>query len=158
MNRVTKLMSASLAVIAVAGIAFAQDALTPTAAHEAREAHMKLFGAQIQILGGMAQQKVPYDAAAAGVAATTLLELTKVDRSTWFPLGSDSDAPGIEGNRALPLIWTAMDDVNARFDALTVAATAMQATAGTDLASLQAAIGPLGGTCGGCHELYRKPE
>ena len=104
------------------------------------------------------QCKATCEAAAAGVAATTLLELTKVDRSTWFPLGSDSDAPGIEGNRALPLIWTAMDDVNARFDALTVAATAMQAAAGTDLASLQAAIGPLGGTCGGCHELYRKPE
>lgn len=158
MTRMTKLISATLAAVVIAGFALAQDAMTPAAAQAAREAHMKKFGAQLQILGGMAQGAMPYDAAVAGEAATVLLDLTKVDRSQWFPVGSDSDTLGAEGSRALPAIWTAMDDVNARFESLTLAATAMQAAAGTDLASLQAAMGPLGGSCGGCHELYRKPE
>ena len=158
MLKMKNMMTVSLLAAAVATFAFAQDALSPADAHLARENHMKLFGAQIGILGKMAQSAIPYDAAAANAAATTLLDLTKVDRSTWFPVGSDSDAPGIEGNRALPAIWTHIDDVTARFEALTVAATAMQAAAGVDLASLQTAMGPLGGACGGCHELYRKPE
>ena len=35
---------------------------------------------------------------------------------------------------------------------------AMQAAAGGGLESLQGAIGPLGGSCGGCHDGYRQPN
>ena len=156
MYRKMKLMTASLAVIAFAGIAFAQDALTPVAAHEAREAHMKLYAAQMGVLGGMAQAKTPYDAAAAQAAADTLVTLTMVDQSTWWPVGSDSDS--VPDSRVLPIAWQSMDDMIVKATALGAAATAMQGAAGVDLASLQAAMGPLGGACGSCHELYRKPE
>lgn len=156
MTRMTKLMSATLAAVVVAGFALAQDALTPEAATETREAHMKLYGAQMAVLGGMAQAKTPYDAVAAQAAADKLVELTMVDQSTWWPVGSDSDS--VAGSRVLPIAWDSMDDMIVKATALGTAATAMQAAAGVDLASLQAAMGPLGGACGSCHELYRKPE
>jgi len=34
----------------------------------------------------------------------------------------------------------------------------MADAAGFDLASLQAAMGPLGGACSDCHKAYRAPE
>lgn len=154
MNRMTKLMSVSL--IAIAGFAFAQTALSPMEAHEAREAHMKLYGAQMKIMGDMAKGDTAYDAAAAQAAADKLLELMKVDQSTWWPEGSDSDS--VAGSRALPVIWTDMEGIMAKQSAFEAAATNLQTAAGVDLASLQAAMGAVGGACGSCHEAYRKPE
>jgi cytochrome c556 len=151
---VTKLLSVSL--IAIAGIAFAQTALPPMEAHEAREAHMKLYGPQLKVLGDMAKGDTAYDAAAAQAAADKLLELATVDQSTWWPEGSDSDS--VAGSRALPVIWTDMEGFLAKQEALEAAAANLQTAAGVDLASLQAAIGAVGGSCGGCHEANRKPE
>ena len=156
MNRMTRLISVALAAVAVAGFAFAQTVLEPAAAEVARSANMKLRGAQMVVLGGMAQGETPYDAVAAQAAADELVAVLMVDQSTWWPLGSDSDT--IENSRALPAIWANMDDVIAKATALSDAATAMQAAAGVDLASLQGAMGALGGACGSCHETYRKPE
>jgi cytochrome c556 len=154
MNSMTKILSVSL--IAIAGFAFAQTALSPMEAHEAREAHMKLYGPQLKVLGDMAKGDTAYDAAAAQAAADKLLELAMVDQSTWWPEGSDSDS--VAGSRALPVIWTDMEGILAKQSALEAAATNLQTAAGVDLASLQAAIGAVGGSCGGCHEAYRKPE
>lgn len=151
-----KTISFACVAAAVAGLAFAQTTLDPVAAEAARSAHMKLYGAQMAVLGGMAQEKTPYDAVAAQTAADTLVTLTMVDQSTWWPVGSDSDS--IADSRALPLIWTSMDDVIVKAMALGDAALVMQTAAGTDLASLQGAMGAVGGACGACHELYRKPE
>lgn len=156
MNRATRLISATLAAVVVAGFALAQTALEPMAAHEAREAHMKLRGAQMGVLGGMAQEQTAYDALAAQAAADMLVELTMVDQSTWWPVGSGSD--DIPDSRVLPIAWEQMDDMLVKNEAWVTAALAMQAAAGVDLASLQAAMGPLGGACGSCHETYRKPE
>jgi cytochrome c556 len=156
MNRVTRLLSVSLAAVVVAGFALAQTALEPMAAHEAREAHMKQYGANIGILGGMAQGQTAYDAVAAQAAADKLVELTMVDQSTWWPVGSSSD--DIPDSRVLPIAWDQMDDMVVKHEALGAAALAMQTAAGVDLASLQGAMAALGGACGSCHETYRKPE
>ncbi|MEE4346330.1 MAG: cytochrome c, partial [Paracoccaceae bacterium] len=43
-------------------------------------------------------------------------------------------------------------------DDLVTAAKAMEGAAGTDLASLQAAMGPVGEACGACHKAYRVPS
>lgn len=51
-----------------------------------------------------------------------------------------------------------MDDVMMRGMALRTAAEDMMNAAGTDLASLQGAIGALGASCGGCHRAYRQPD
>lgn len=153
MNRMTKILSVSL--IAVASFAVAQTALDPVAAEAARSANMKERGAQLGILGGMAQGETPYDAVAAQAAADELVAVLAVDGSGWWPEGSDSDT--IADSRALPAIWTNMDDVIAKATALNDAALVMQTAAGVDLASLQAAMGGVGGACGSCHESYRKP-
>jgi len=73
-----------------------------------------------------------------------------------WPAGSDADSA--EGTRALPDIWSNFPDVAAKGAMMREAADAMAAAAGTDLASLQAAMGPLGAACGGCHKPYRAPE
>ncbi len=153
MNRMTKILSVSL--IAIAGFAVAQTAMEPMAAHNARVAYMKLMGAQMGVLGPMAQAEVPYDAVAAQAAANILAGLANGNISALFVEGSDSDS--LAESRALPAIWTDSEGVIAKWTALGAGATAMQAAAGVDLASLQAAMGGLGGACGSCHESYRKP-
>ena len=154
MNRMTKILSVSL--VAIAGFAAAQTAMEPMAAHEARIAFMKQMGAQMAILGPMAQGGVPYDAVAAQAAADKLVELSATDIGNMWPAGSDSVTLAV--SRALPAIWTDSAGVMTKWTAMGAGATAMQAAAGVDLVSLQTAMGGLGGACGSCHESYRKPE
>jgi NitT/TauT family transport system permease protein len=59
---------------------------------------------------------------------------------------------------ALPALFENLGDYATRTAALNAAAVAMQTAAATDLAALPAALGPLGGACGSCHETYRKPD
>lgn len=157
MNKLYRLTSVSLVAAVVAGVALAQA--TPeeiAAAVEARQAHMKAYGAALGVLGKMAQGEVAYDAAAATEAATQLVTLSATDISAWFPVGSE--AGNFPESEALPAIWENPEDVGAKAAALTAAAEALQAAAGTDLAALQGAIGPVGAACGACHELYRQPS
>lgn len=128
----------------------------PTPAIKARQAQMQLYGFNLGTLGAMAQGNMPYDAATAAVAAKNLAALTHLDGAAMWPAGTDADSQF--GTRALPGIWENFPDVGAKAQALQVAADAMAAAAGTDLAELQAAMGPLGGACGDCHKAYRAPE
>lgn len=133
--------------------ATAQDA---NPAVSARQAQMTLYAFNLGTLGAMAQGNMPYDAATAAVAAKNLAALTHLDGAAMWPAGTDADSQF--GTRALPGIWENFPDVGAKAQALQVAADAMAAAAGTDLAELQAAMGPLGGACGDCHKAYRAPE
>ena len=144
---------AVLAASVLASATFAQDA---NPAVKARQSLMQLYAYNLGTLGAMAQEKAPYDAEAAQAAAGNLATLTTLNVGSMWPAGTD--ASSIEGTRALPALWENMDDVGARGAALREAAAAMAAAAGTDLASLQAAMGPLGGACGGCHETYRQTQ
>lgn len=140
-----------------AGLALAQDALSPEQASEVREGHMKAFGAALRTLGGMAQEEAPYDAAAAQAAADSILEhATSPDWAVMWPEGSAQGE--LEDSKALPAIWENPEDFEAKHQALIEAATAMQAGAGTDLAAVQASLGAIGQSCGGCHETYRAPD
>lgn len=143
-----------LAAVSAGVVSAASETAAP--AIKARQSLMQLYAFNLGTLGAMAQEKMPYDAQAAAVAAGNLAALTKLDASAMWPGGSDSASA--EGTRALPGIWENFPDVGAKAGALTTAADAMAAAAGTDLASLQAAMGPLGGACGGCHKAYRAPE
>jgi cytochrome c556 len=125
------------------------------AAVEARQNHMKSYGGAMRVLGQMARGDAAYDAAAATEAANTLAELSAMDILPWFVEGT---AVGYPESEALPAIWENGEDFRAKHAALNAAAVAMQAAAGTDLAALQAAMGPLGAACGSCHELYRQPS
>lgn len=143
--------------LALAGAAIAASHVDPAVAEaiKTRQAHMKAYGAQLQILGGMAQDKVAYDATAAAAAAATLASLAATDQSAFWPQGSDTS---VEGSKALPAIWENIDDVIAKAGALQAATATLATAAGTDLDSLKAAFGPVGGACGACHQSYRQPN
>ncbi len=138
----------------VAGGALAQSAVE--GAIKARKAHMQLQAFNVGPLFAMAKGEMDYDAAQASAAAGNLAALTSMNIGRYFPEGSAQGQA--DGTRALPAIWENGEDVMAKMAALNEAATALNAAAGTDLAALQGAIGPVGEACGACHKAYRAPE
>ncbi|MFA5581887.1 MAG: cytochrome c [Paracoccaceae bacterium] len=141
-----------------AGIALAQDAPEADAAIanaiKARQSHMRLNEFNLGALGAIAQERVPYDAERAVAAASNLLALARFSHAGYWPEGSD--AQSVQGTRAMPSLWLDAEGVSARISALIEAAEAMQTAAGTDLAALQGAMGPLSEACGACHAAYRQ--
>lgn len=121
------------------------------ASHAGRVNAMKAQGAQVGVLAGMAQEKVPYDAAAASAAAAALVEAVSWDPEVLFPDGN------VDG-RALPAIWENFDDFKAKHTDLVTAAATMNEEAGKGLDALKAAMGPIGAACGACHTAYRAPQ
>lgn len=145
---------ATLASLSLSSAAFADEQADPNV--NARHAYMSLLAYNLGVLGGMAQAQMPYDSDMAATAAANLHALSQVDTTRMWAEGTDNFS--LDGTRALPAIWENPDDFVARFAALTTASEAMAAAAGTDLASLQGAVGALGASCGGCHRAYREPE
>lgn len=139
----------SLAALTLGTVAFAGGHSDQDPAVTARQAHMQLYAHNLGIIGGMAQEKIPYDAELAAIAASNLAAVAGLDETTYWPEGTS------EGTKALPAIWENMDDFMSKQDAMTQAAAAMAEVAGTDLASLQGAMGDLGGACSACHREYR---
>lgn len=140
----------------VAGSLFAASHVEKNPAIEARQALMDLMAFNLGTIGAMAQDKMPFDGAAATTAAENLLTLSRVHAGPMFVEGTDSMS--LEGTRALPAIWDDMAKFEAGFTMLTTAAEAMVVAAGTDLDALKAAMGGLGGACSGCHKSFREPE
>jgi cytochrome c556 len=148
------------ALVLAAGIALAQEEERPSPeemAHQAREHQMNLHAFNLGKIGPMAQGEVEYDAAVAQDAAESINLLAQLLDSElyWIP-GSSTEE--IDDSRALPAIWEQPEEFAAEIVAFQEAAANLEATAGTDLASLQAAIGPVGEACGSCHENYREPQ
>uniref|UniRef100_UPI003B516F48 c-type cytochrome n=1 Tax=Roseovarius indicus TaxID=540747 RepID=UPI003B516F48 len=125
------------------------------AAVKARQSQMTLYAFNIGLLGSMAKGEVEYDAEAATAAATNLASLSKLDQSRLWPQGSDSETLGSDTTEALPAIWAEGSDIGDKAMALISAADDMQAAAGDGLDALRGAIGPVGKSCGGCHEDFR---
>ncbi len=157
MFRQTKaaICAASFGLTTIASLAAAQG-LEPERAQQLREGHMKLFGANLGILGGMAQGKTEYDAEAAGIAASNLVALASVDQGIYWVEGSSTE--DLPDSRALPSIWQSRADFDSKIDDLHQATMKMAEVAGTDLAALQGQMKMLGEACGSCHEDYRKPD
>ncbi|UZD91974.1 c-type cytochrome [Cognatishimia activa] len=152
----TKVMiTAALAIAMGAGVTFAGSHADPAiqGAIKARQGQMQLYAHNLGILGAMAKGEVAYDAAAASAAANNLKAVANLDAMTLWPQGSDMDS--VEGTRAKAEIWTTFPAVVENATAMATAANAMADAAGKDLASLQAAMGPVGGACGSCHKAFR---
>jgi cytochrome c556 len=153
MNPVIRLAFVAAAV-SLAGGAFAQSAVE--GAIKARKAHMQLYAFNLGQLGAMAKGEAPYDAAQASAAAGNLVSLAGLSLGAYFPPGSAQGEAA--DTRALPALWQSGDDVIAKAAALSEALAALNTAAGTDLAALQGAMGPVGEACGACHKAYRAPD
>lgn len=144
---------ATAAALALPGLATAQE-VDPNV--HARQSLMDLYAYNLGVLGGMAQGRMEYDSELAAEAAESLHYLTMSVTERMWPEGSDNAS--MQGTRALPAIWTDGEGFEEREDALIAAAEAMSTAAGTDLASLQGAMGALGQACGACHQTYRQAQ
>ncbi len=155
---IRSLRLAALAALTLAGVAVAQNGppSPEQQAVDARQSHMTLYAHNLGKLGAMAQGNAEYNAETATAAAQSLGHLVQLDQSGYWLPGTSSDE--IEGSRALPAIWENLEDVGAKHQALTDAVANLQTAAGTDLASLQGALGGVGQACGACHENYRVSE
>lgn len=141
----------------VASAAFAGGHLTEDQqrAVDARQSHMGLYGFNLGPLGAMAQDKIPYDAEVAAAAAANLAALANMSHDAYWVEGTDGSGDGI---RAKAEIWTDMDGFKAEDMKLAAATTALAAVAGDGLDAMRAAFGPVGQSCGSCHEAYRAPR
>jgi cytochrome c556 len=137
---------AAAAFAIVAGSALVAVAQSPQIA--ARQDVMKQQGAQMRVLTPMMRGEQPYNMAANKQAAEVLVTTAKAIPGAF--------GPGTEGGNALPAIWTAKADFDAKAKALEDAATRLAAA--NDEAAFKAAFPAVGQACGGCHQPYRKPQ
>lgn len=146
---------------AVAGAVFATVAIAeeedPFAdAVEMRHGLMLQMATEMGKVGAMSKDETPYDAAVASKAAANIAAIASVLSMDQFPAGSEYQKAA--DSFALPAIWTAQDDFLQKIADLNTAAAAFQTAAGTDLDSLKAGMGGIGGACAACHKVYRQPE
>ncbi len=150
--KITALVSA-----AMTGAAYADSHVSPeiAGAMAARQAHMGLYNFNLATLGGMAQEKIPYNAEQAAAAAANLAALSMLSQQGYWLPGSDSS---VEGSRLKVEVFSDFETAAKIGQDLALASAALAEVAGTDLASLQGAIGPVGKACGDCHEAFRTPR
>ncbi|MBH1974090.1 MAG: cytochrome c [Rhodobacteraceae bacterium] len=132
--------------ILVAGVAVAADATDPTV--KAWQELMDGNGAATKTLGGMAGDKMPFDAAAAAEAKAALIAHSG-DIAAKFKTQATDPA-----SKASPDIWTNWDDFVAKANALSTAAAALDVAS---LETLKAGMGAVGGACKDCHTKYNLP-
>lgn len=149
------LSSLVISALGVSALADGHSAALESAT-KARNAQMSMIGFHTGLLGDMAKGATPYDAAIATAAAENLSAAASMKRMVLWLEGSEQGA--VPGSRAKPEIWTDAAGFEEKAVALETAAAAMVDAAGSDLESLRAAMGALGGTCGDCHKAYRGPR
>ena len=148
------LTTVAAALLATAAFAGSHSLGNETA--DMRAGVMKEMGKNLGILGSMAKGEAAYDAATATAAAEALLAAASVPPAELWVAGTGN--PDVAMSRAKPAIFTDTMEVEVLHADLVSAATAMVAAAGTDLDSLRGAMGPIGASCGACHETYRLPK
>lgn len=141
-----KLFALAAAALAATVAGAAADPL------DERQENMKERGAVMRILGPIAQGKADFDAAAVNEALARLEANAEAgaDLDALWPAGSDSG-----DTKASPAIWTDFDAFRAANAKYREAVEAAVAAAPQDMAAFQAAFGPVGAGCGGCHENFR---
>ena len=149
------IVAATIAALATTATAGGHEATEAETAMKARGAHMQLFSFNLGTLGAMAQEKTPYDAQAASIAAANLAAIAGVNQAGYWLEGTDTS---VEGSRAKPEIWTDTAGFEQDNADLLAASIALSEVAGNGLDALKAGFGPVGQACGACHEDYRAPR
>lgn len=161
MHRLTKalLAAAALSLPLAATVQGAGHGDNPFAGHiAARQGYMDILAFNISTLGGMARGNIDYDAEAAQTAADNIAAMAMVDGRGFWAEGSDNFALGEETTRALPAIWDNSAGWGEAWMEFSAAAQGMAEVAGGGLDALRGGIGPLGSSCGGCHEDFRQSD
>lgn len=153
MNR--PLPSARLAILALAGLAFALPAAAqfakPEDAIKYRKAGMTMMAAHFGRVAGMAQGRIPFDAKVAAENAEVAMMLSKLPYAGFGP-GTDKGE-----TRAKPEIWAEMDKFNAGAKKMQDEMAKLNVAAKSgNLDAIKAAAGEVGKSCKGCHDEYRK--
>lgn len=147
-------LSAGLALVLGAGYslgAFAQA--KPETLVKQRQSAMTLQGKYWGPLGGMAQGKVPYDAA---VVARNAGYLDALARMPW-----DGFAPSTKDlkSAAMPAVFTDTAKFKESADHLQSEVSKLVSVAkGGDEAAVKAQLAAVGKACGSCHESFREKQ
>jgi cytochrome c556 len=149
-----KLVAVSLSM--AVGAAFTLDAAAqakPETLVKQRQAAMTLQGKYMGPMGGMAQGKIPYNAAVVQRNAGFLEALSKMP---WD--GFDPNTKGVK-SAALPAIWEKSDEFKKAAENFEAEVTKLaQVSKSGDEAAVKAQIGATGKTCGACHEKFREKQ
>ena len=124
-------------------------------AANARQAHMKLYAFNLDVIGAMAKGEIDYNADAALSTANNLLALAMMHQGAYWAPGTSTTELGSE-TRALPSIWEdgpRFEDIGIQ---LTEAASQLAAVAGEGQDAMRDAIRAVGGACSACHRNYRQ--
>lgn len=116
-----------------------------------RKQNMRERGAQMRVLGPVAQGQQPFDAAAVHAALDALnagAQATDVD-ALW-PAGSETG-----DTKSAPRIWQDMAGFKAAMDKYKADAAAAAAARPADLDAFRAVFGPVAANCGSCHQAWR---
>ena len=147
-----KLVAVSLAM--AVGAAFTLDAAAqakPDVLVKQRQAAMTLQGKYWGPLSGMAQGKVPYDAA---VVQRNAGYLDVLDKMPWD--GFNESTKG-EKSAALPAVWEKPGEFKQAQERLqSEVSKLVQVSRSGDEAAVKAQLGATGKACGGCHETFRE--
>lgn len=157
MPHLSKLALSAVIATALAVPVFAgSHAGGPPPAVKARQSHMQLYLHNLIPMVQMIRGSADYDAERASAHAGNIAALSKLNQSSYWAPGTDSDA--VAESNALPAIWENIPDVIAKANAMSEAAVALSASAGGGIDALRAGFTPLNNACNACHEDYQKPQ
>ena len=148
------LLSAGLALMLGAGYSLTASAqVKPETLVKQRQSAMTLIGKYWGPLGGMAQGKVPYDAA---IVARNAGYLEALDKMPWD--GFAASTKDVK-SAALPAVFTDTAKFKEASDRLQSEVAKLVAVAkGGDEGAVKAQLGAVGKACGGCHETFREKQ
>jgi cytochrome c556 len=116
-----------------------------------RQGVMNVFGWNMKAMSNMMKGKVPFDQQVFANHAKDLASASGLNLMSGFPEDSES-----EESDALPEIWMAFDDFEAKYKKLGEAARNLsEAAANGDKAALGKALEITGKSCKACHKKYK---
>lgn len=142
--RLSKQVVGMVAVLSVAGAAYANDA------YKARHDAMEAVGDGMGTLSAMAKKEKPFDAAVVKTTATKMAADLKA-AAAQFPAGSGGGT-----SRAKAEVWSDAAGFAAMMKDASTALAALQEV--KDEAAFGTALRAAGGTCKSCHDKYRLPK
>ncbi|MEO1748450.1 MAG: cytochrome c [Pseudomonadota bacterium] len=142
--------SAKIALATIVALTAGSAVVTAQDAIAERKAAMKSVGGAMRTLVGFARGQADYDAAAALAAFTTMNEVAG-RYGDLFPEGSEAGGD----TKAAPAIWTDRAGFDAEVAKFQVNTASAIDAAPADVDAFRAVFGPVGASCGSCHEKYQ---